>query len=193
MVRDHAVLRHHTGWRLLLPADIHAGSHIPLQLRTLIDQLRNSLGLVRRQRIHRVDDQCLDSPLPAVLIAVFQNRIQEALRFSGAGTRRDEGGPSIIPRQPLESLLLVNVRKILGMDCLKHVRHLRSHAERKPHSNIGRMVNRVSRGNEIPHRTPERRVRHRERRLDVISDALFQLLCEDGRYHAVGLPSQKLV
>ena len=108
-----------------------------------------------------------------MLVAVFQNRILEALRLAGPGPGGDQRGPAIIAGQALKRRLLVDIGKVGGMDGLKAGRLLLRDTEWKPHGNIRFMLNRVLCLQQLSHRTLEGRVCHRERGFDVVPDAFL--------------------
>ena len=89
MIGNHSVLAHHAGRRMFPATDIHADRHIAAKFRTLINQFRNTFCLIGCKSIHRIDNQCLDTAFTAVLIAIFQNRIEKAFGFTGTRTGRN--------------------------------------------------------------------------------------------------------
>ena len=60
-----------------------------------------------------------------------------------------------------------------GMNRLKAGRHLLRDTERKPHRNIGLMIDRILCRQHILYRPFERRVRHRERGFNIVPDAFL--------------------
>ena len=87
MVCNNAMFTHHTGRCMFLSTNIHTDRHISTEFFASIDQLRNTFSLIRRQSVHRINNQSFYSSLTTVLIAIFQNRIKETLCFTRTSTR----------------------------------------------------------------------------------------------------------
>ena len=156
-----------------MSTDIHTHSHISTQFPASIDQLRNTFRLVRGQGIHGINNKCFYPPFATVLIAIFQNWVEETLGFAGTGTRCNQRGSTIISGQSLKGFLLMHIRKICRMNRFKASRHLRRHTERKAHSNIRLMVNSAFFCQHVLYRTFEGFVGHGECGFDIIPDALL--------------------
>ena len=64
-----------------------------LEPRPRQDLLGQATRLVRRERVHRIDEDRLDALAPAALRgAMLEHGIQEALGLAGSGARGDERG-----------------------------------------------------------------------------------------------------
>jgi len=96
--------------------DVQPGGHPLLQLRIVPYRPRGALRLVRRQGVHRVDEDRLDPPAPPVLQAVVEHGPEEALRLSRARSRGDHRGPSPRVRHAGEGLLLMQIRRVPERD-----------------------------------------------------------------------------
>ncbi len=182
-VGDDPVFAHHAGGCLSPSADIHAHRHIAAQLGASMNQLRNSFGLIRCKRIHRIDNQRFNAALPTMLPTVFKNRIKEALGLPGAGPCRNQGRASVSTAQPFKGFLLMHIGQICRVNRLKAGRHCIGYAKGQTYRDIRLMVNRALLLQQILKRPFERLVGHGERGLDVIPDALFQLLGQYGWQH----------
>ena len=115
-VRDDVVRSHGGVGCALAFADIEARAHPAAQRRGAVDGLRDPPGLVHRQGIHRVDEDCLDPLLPPagrrrLLPAVVEDRVQEALRLARAGAGGDDGRATRARGKPREGGALVAIRR----------------------------------------------------------------------------------
>ena len=173
MVRDDIVFTHHAARCMLTTTNIHANSHVASKLRTFVNKPRYTPGLICRQCIHRINNEGFNAILATMLITVFQNRVQKTLRLTGTCSCCDQSGLSIISSQSLKSCILVHIREVCRMDCLKAVRHLLCHPERKTHRYIGFMINRILCLQHISYRAPERLIRHRECGFYIVPDSFL--------------------
>ena len=173
MVCDYAMFTHGTSRCMLLAADIHTNRNISTKFITAVDQLCDTLCLVCCQSIHRIDNECFNTPFATMLVAILQDRVKETFGFTGTGTGCNQRGSTIISGQSLKSLLLMYIGKICRVDCFKASRHLLRDTERQTHSNIRLMINRAFRRKHFLNRTFERFVRHRECGFYVVPDAFL--------------------
>src|SRR5690554_2998509 len=80
-----------------------------------------ALGLIRCQSVHRINDNRLDTRRGRPL-AVVKNRIHETLGLTRAGARSYQGIRSTsIGSQPLPGLLLVRIRRVLGLKAFEEI------------------------------------------------------------------------
>ena len=113
-VRDDVVPAHRLvrrALRLVVAPDEDPCRHLPMQRRCPVDRLRDAPRLVRRQRVHRIDEDRLDTRRPGLRPAVVQDRIQEALGLTGPGAGRHDGGLPGAGREARERGALVAVRR----------------------------------------------------------------------------------
>jgi len=141
MVGNNAMFAHHTGRGVFLSTNIHTNRHITTKFLTAKNQLSNTLCLVGSKGVHRVNNQCLNATLATVLVAVFQNRVEEALGFTGTCACCDQCRSTIISGQSFKGFLLMYIREVCRVDCVKASRHFVCHTEREAHSNIRLMIN----------------------------------------------------
>ena len=90
-------------------ADIETRRDTPLERRRSINDLRNPPRLIRREGVHRIDDDRLDPRRTRLRAAVFEDGKEEALRLARPGARRDQRG--LRARQALERSALVPMRR----------------------------------------------------------------------------------
>ena len=173
MICDDVVFAHHTARSMLTATHIHANSHVSPKLWAFVNKTCYTSCLIRRQRIHRINNEGFNAILSTMLITVFQNRVQKTLRLTGTCSCCDQSGLSIISSQSLKSCILVHIREVCRMDCLKAVRHLLCHPERKTHRYIGFMINRILCLQHISYRAPERLIRHRECGFYIVPDSFL--------------------
>ena len=87
---------------------VQSRGHLAPERLRAVDDPGNPPRLIRSERVHGIDEDGLDAGGPGPLAAVIEHRIQEALGFARASSRRDDGGLAL--RQPIEGGALVPVR-----------------------------------------------------------------------------------
>ena len=112
-------------------------------------------------------------------IAVFQNRIQEALRFTGAGAGRHQRGYGVRAAQAVEGTILVHIRRIGRMQRLEPLVPVLSHAEWQLDRNIRFMEKVVFPLYEALDASTENRRRDGIRRIHIFNQAVPETGCEN--------------
>ncbi len=96
--------------RLVVATDEDSRGDPAAQRRRAVDGPGDAPRLVRRQRVHRVDEDGLDARRPGPFAAVIEDGEEEALRLARAGAGGDHRRPPGVRGQSRERRALVAVR-----------------------------------------------------------------------------------
>ena len=162
-----------------------------LQPRMGVNRFRKTPRLVRRQRIHRIDDDRPDARSVPELCAIRENRPGEALRLAGAGARRHKGRLEMRRGDPVKRPRLVKVGHVRQL-CHRwreprQLRRIRGLPERQRQLQVWPLHETFRRLEEIVPQVLEHPLPGIQRKLrpQEILEVLPQLLPYDRRVHTI--------
>ena len=169
--------------RLVVAADENTRGDLAAQRRRPVDGLRDAPRLIRRQCVHRVDQDGLDPRRARLLAAVVENRVEEALRLARAGAGGHHRRPPGAPGQTRERRPLV----VVGREPERHLRErlpaLRHLLERQGDGEIGPLGEVVRLGQEVVDDVRQSGVGRPEAGGEEVAQRAGDLVGDDGRDH----------
>lgn len=184
-VRDDVVPAHRLvgrPLRLVVAADEHPCGHLPAQGGRPVDGLRDPPGLVRGQRVHRIDEDGLNPGRSGSLPAVVQDGVEEALRLARAGARGDDRRPPGAGGQARERSPLMAVRRKPERHVWKRLTAFRRLLERQRDGEVRALREVVGIGQEVADDAGECGVGRPEAGGEEVAERAGDLGRDDGGY-----------
>ena len=155
VVRSHASTGRRTGLTHVQPR-----CHPAPKRRSAVDDRGDAPRLIRRERVHGIDDDGLDAGRAGPRAAVVEYRIEEALGLAGTGSGRDDGGPAT--GQPIEGGALMAIRLEPERGIRKRLAAFRCALKRQVDGEVGPLEQVVRVVEEVLHHIGQCRIRRAE-------------------------------
>ena len=159
-VLDEVVCSHAPAGRGTGLAHVQPRRHPAPKRRSAVDDRGDAPRLVRRERVHGIDDDGLDAGRAGLCAAVVKYWIEEALGLAGTGSGRDDGGSAT--GQPIEGGALMAVRREPERGFRERLAAFRCALKRQVDGEVGPLEQVVRVVEEVLHHIGQCRIRRSE-------------------------------